>query len=112
LPDADRSALPWKTIVADVDVKIARIDAVSGLRAHRDIAKTGGVPTTNTQIAPLTLTSGFISILPFRFPPRVDSAIAGLKEASANCSRERRVFYGRAKFCCKMVQSYATHCEC
>jgi len=82
LPDADRSALPWKTIVADVDVKIARIDAVSGLRAHRDIAKTGGVPTTNTQIAPLTLTSGFISILPFRFPPRVDSATPCLEEAS------------------------------
>ena len=22
------------------------------------------------------------------------------------------LFYGRAKFCCKMVQSYATRCEC
>ena len=43
MPDADRSALPWNTIVADVDVKIARDDAPSGMRAHRDIAKTGGV---------------------------------------------------------------------
>src|SRR5438552_17163189 len=23
-----------------------------------------------------------------------------------------RLFYGRLKFCCKTVQSYATHCEC
>ena len=97
MPDADRSALPWKTIVADVDVKIARIDAVSGLRAHRDIAKTGGVPTTNTQIAPLTLTSGFISILPFRFAPCVDSAIAGLEEASTNAAGERKTVMARAR---------------